>query len=80
MCVLEHANVCGYVCVSHEVGGTLTEEDGLMVTTGAESVEWYQMHQTHGFHGFQVFDAIPFAPFTAIIVSRPPLSSLHWWV
>ena len=33
--------VCVCVCVSQEVGGTLIGENGLMVMTGAESVEWY---------------------------------------
>ena len=27
-----------------EVGGTLIGENGLEVTTGAESVEWYPIH------------------------------------
>jgi hypothetical protein len=40
---------------AQEVGGTLIWESELMVMTGAESVEWYQIH------GFQVF-AIPLAP------------------
>ena len=47
-----------------EVGGTLIGEDGLVVMTGAESVEWYQMHQTSGFYEF---DAIPFAPFRILL-------------
>jgi hypothetical protein len=34
---------------------TLIREDGLVLMTGAEEVEWYQTH------GFQVFDVIPFA-------------------
>jgi hypothetical protein len=58
-----------------EVGGNVIGEDRLMVMTGEELVEWYQIHQTHG---FQVFYAIPFALFQAIIMSRPPLSSLLW--
>ena len=45
---------------SQEVGGTLIGENELVVMTGAESVEWFQIHQTNG---FQVFDEIPFAPF-----------------
>ena len=53
-----------------EIGGTLIGEDRLVVMAG---IEWYQIHQTHGFH---VFDAILFIP--DIIMSRPPLSSLHW--
>ena len=68
------------VCTSQEVGGTLIGEDGLVAITGAESGEWYQIQETHGFHGFQVFDAIPFAPFPAIVMSRPPISSLLWCV
>ena len=46
-----------YTAYSTGGGGTLIVEDGLVVITGAEWVEWYQTH------GFQVFDAIPFAPF-----------------
>ena len=53
--------------MSQEVGGTLIGVEGLVVMTGAESVEWYQIHPTHGFHGFQVFDAIPFAPFRPVL-------------
>ena len=37
--------------MTQKVGGTLFGEDGLVVTTGAESVERYQ---THGFHVFDV--------------------------
>ena len=48
-------------------------EDGLTVMAGAELVGWYQMHDFH------VFDNIPCSPFLAIVMSRPPLSSLHWW-
>ena len=46
------------ICILYqpqEVGGTLIWENGLVVMTGAESVEWYQIHQTHG---FQVFNAL----------------------
>ena len=45
-------------------GGTLIGVSGLVVMTGAESVEWDQIHQTHGFH---VFDAIPFTPFQILL-------------
>jgi hypothetical protein len=38
--------------LAQEVGGTLIGETGLMVMTGAESVEWYQLHQTYGFQFF----------------------------
>ena len=34
------------------VGGTLIGEDGLMVMTGGELVEWYQINQPHVFHAF----------------------------
>jgi hypothetical protein len=44
-----------------ELGGTLIGENGLVVLTEAESVEW---DQTNGFH---VFDAIPFAPFRPLL-------------
>jgi hypothetical protein len=44
--------------------GTFIGENGLVVMTGAESVEWYQIHQKHG---FQVFDAITFAPFQTLL-------------
>ena len=47
-----------------DVGGTLIGEKGLLVMTGAQSEEWYQIHQTRG---FQVFDAIPFAPFQTLL-------------
>ena len=30
------------------VGGTLIGENGLVVMTGSESVEWYNMYQSHG--------------------------------
>jgi hypothetical protein len=50
--------------ISLEVGGTLIEKNGLVVVTGAESVEWYQIHQTHC---FQLFDVIPFAPFWPLL-------------
>jgi hypothetical protein len=33
--------------IAQEVGGTVIEEDRLVVMAGAEWVEWYQ---THGFH------------------------------
>ena len=49
--------------IAQEVGGTLIVENGLVLITGAELVEWYQIHQTHGFH---VYDAFPFAPFQTI--------------
>ena len=39
------------ILVIQEVGGSLIGENGLVVMTGAESVERYQIHQTHGFHG-----------------------------
>ena len=35
----------------------LSGEAGLVVTAGAEQVEWYQIHGNH------VFDTMPFAPF-----------------
>ena len=47
-----------------EVGGTLIGENRLVVMTGAELVEWYQIHQTHE---FQVFDAIPVASFRPVL-------------
>ena len=50
--------------VAQVLGGTLIGEDGLMVISGAESVEWYQIHKTHGFH---VFDVIPFALFQSLL-------------
>ena len=61
--------VCMYM--SQEVGSTLIGEDGLMIMTGAESVEWCQIHQTRG---FQVFDAIPFAPFWPVLCVFNPVS------
>ena len=51
-------------------GGTFNGEDGLIVMA---EMEWYQTHQTPGYH---VFEAITVTPF--IIMSRPPLTSLHW--
>jgi hypothetical protein len=46
---------------SQEVGDSLLiGENGLVVMTGMELVEWYQIHQTHG---FRVIGAIPFTPF-----------------
>jgi hypothetical protein len=53
---------------SQEVGGTLIGKDRLMVIAETEYVEWYEI-QIHSFH---VFDAVP-----GIIMSSPPLSSLH---
>jgi hypothetical protein len=63
-----------HIPTSQEVGGTLIGEDELMVMTGVEFMERYQIHQAHGFHVFWCHSicAIP-----AIIMSRPPLSSLH---
>ena len=49
---------------SQEVGGTFIRENRLVVMTGAELVEWYQIQKTHC---FQVFDAIPFAPFRPLL-------------
>ena len=31
-------------CNAQAVGGTVIEEDGLVVMAGAESVEWYKIH------------------------------------
>ena len=45
--------------------GGWCHKNGLVVTAGAEQVEWYQIHQILGF---------PLVP--AIVMSRPPLSSL----
>jgi hypothetical protein len=47
-----------------EVGDTLNGENRLVVMTGAESVEWYQIPQTDVFH---VFDAIPLAQFQPLL-------------
>jgi hypothetical protein len=54
----------GYRCASQEFGGNVIWVGGLVVTAGAESVEWYQIHQTHGFY---VLDAIPFALFQPLL-------------
>uniref|UniRef100_A0A8C8JBK7 Uncharacterized protein n=1 Tax=Oncorhynchus tshawytscha TaxID=74940 RepID=A0A8C8JBK7_ONCTS len=75
----------GRLFIRWKAGHTVHSVLGLVLMTGAESVEW---SQTHGFHGFQVFDAFPFAPFQPFIMSRPPLNSLlcycfcskHWTV
>jgi hypothetical protein len=62
-------------CRTQEVGGTLIWENGLVVMTGEESEEWYQIHQTHGFHGYQVFDDIPFALFWTLLSAILPSSA-----
>ena len=59
-----------YATKLQEVGGTLIGVDGLVLMAGAELVEWYQLHQTHGLMPFHLLDE-------SIIMSRPPLSSLH---
>ena len=46
---------------TQEAGGYLFGEDGLVVTAGAEELEW---HETHGFY---VVDAIPFTPFQPLL-------------
>ena len=50
--------------LAQEVGGTLIGEDGLMVMTGGELVECFQIEQIHGFH---LFNAIPFTPFQPLL-------------
>jgi hypothetical protein len=47
-----------------EVVVKLIREEGLVVMSGAELVEGYQIHQTHVFH---VFDAIPSTPFRPLL-------------
>ena len=47
------------MCRAQASGGILIGEDGLIVTAGTISTEWYQTHQTHGFH---VFNTIPSTP------------------
>ena len=63
----------GYKPRSNPITGMLIGEDGIMVMTGAESLEWYQMHQT-GVWCHSI------CPVPDIIMSRPPLSSLHWFL
>ena len=53
----DKGRIC-YCLTPEEVGGTLIGKNVLVVMTGVELVEWYQIHHTHG---FQVFNAIPFA-------------------
>ena len=59
--------------ILQEVGGTLIGENGLMVMTGAESVEWYQTW----FPGVWCHSicSVP-----AIIMSRSPLRSPLWYI
>jgi hypothetical protein len=58
-------------CNAQEAGGILIGVDGLVEMAGGES---YQIPQTHGSMPFHSIRSIP-----AIIMSHPPLSSLHCW-
>ena len=49
-------------------------ENGRVVMTGAEGVNWCHIHPTHG---FQVFDTIPPVPLQSLPRARPPKLRSH---
>ena len=67
-------------CKTQEVGGTFIGEDelGVVIMTGAELVEWYQIHQTHG---LKPFHSLRFSHYYELSSpQQPPLLQTYYGI